>query len=160
MVEPKVCEPNKYLTKGYLSVANGDACKIITDITKVFGVRDDIVIRGYQRTGGAAWGNKLIWWPKSDMSGEDPNATKGWHNDFQRSNTVIYEWNDDPIETQKRMTAEDLLDRKRIVFKHQSLKKSGYCYQFIGLFSYDAVAARKSNKLVWRRVKGVDQIVL
>ena len=141
---------------GYLDVGELSCLRRIADIEELFGVKAKR--RGFLCEGSVDYpsmGDSVeIWWPRI---ASEPNYA-GWINEpcYNASNEIfeVVEHNASNRELNEKVLLENInKNRLRIVLAVVEGDSCivGYCYRFLGTFTLDVEASRKSNTCVWKR---------
>ena len=157
MTSPNIHSASYFRKKGFVSVADGDALRIIKDIAETFGLPlsgHDSIRRGFRWKGAAVCPHRpeiVIWWPA------EGNKTGGWRNEFSDDNQRILESNEDHEKSRQHVEARIDEHKDRAVFAKEHCCGRGWYYRFIGLFKLNVTESRRICKAVWERIPNVDR---
>lgn len=145
--DEKEDDPQTYIKRGQISLADSVAFSRCADAANCFGHRYKNLQRGGVKH--PLNDDTLIWFPKLYPHGE-------WQNEISEDGSVIRESNIDKkknkIEIQKRLESPR---KKRIVFAHGKDKLGIQRYRFKGVFELDREETDTKQCAVWKRIAEV-----
>ncbi|HDB1441521.1 TPA: hypothetical protein O6E10_001000 [Vibrio cholerae] len=138
-------EPETYIKKGYISVADNVAFRTIKDACNCFGHN----YKGYQKAGASHPEiDTMLWFPKLYKNGE-------WDNQISGDEEIIKEKAvNNEIAREHVVTHIEQLKgekHKRIVFARVKGNLGDILYRFRGLYELDKAASSLDKGLVWKR---------
>ena len=157
MNEPRIHNAKHYQERGYVSVTDGDALKLIKDIAETFGIPltgPGGIKRGFNWLGAAQCPRQpevVIWWPAP------ANTTGGWGNQFSDDDMRVVECNASHEKSRQHVEERIAENRNRAVFKKEFKRGVGTYYRFVGLFRLNREESLRLTKSVWDRISSVDR---
>lgn len=138
-------DPETYIRKGYIDVADNVAFKTIKDACNCFGHN----YTGYQRAGAAhPDSDTLLWFPKLFPNGE-------WNNQISNDEEIITERNEDNEKAREHVKThlenKGKYKHKRIVFARIQGNLGDILYRFRGLYELDTKNSNQNDGLIWTR---------
>lgn len=139
-------DPQTYIQKGYIDIADSVAFKTIKDACNCFGHN----YTGYQRAGASHPDpDILLWFPKLYPNGE-------WDNQISSDEAVIIERNEDEdkakIHITNHLENKEKYKHKRIVFARVKGSLGDVLYRFRGMYQLDTKKSNEKEGLIWRRI--------
>jgi len=138
-------DPETYIKRGYIDIADDVAFKTIKDACNCFGHN----YSGYQRAGASHPNSDImLWFPKLFPNGE-------WDNQILDDEETIIERNKDNKKAKKHILShienKEKHKHQRIVFAKVKGNLGDILYRFRGLYKLDAEMSTEKEGLIWRR---------